>query len=70
MSERLTPDDVLDDISRQRLRSVLVIGITAHNTLIVRSNLTARDEMELAEIVSDGHAIDKATVEYIRSLDA
>jgi len=70
MSERLTPDDVLDDASRHRLRKVLVIGISAHNTLVVRSNLNRADEMELAELVATGHAIDKSTAEYIRSLDA
>jgi hypothetical protein len=72
MNERLrmTSDDVLDEASRQGLSSVLVIGITHGNALVISTNLNLGEAIDLAELVANGHAVPQATPEYIRTLDA
>ena len=65
-----TADDVLDEMSRKKLRHVICIAVTQDGRLEVDTDLTVADALDLAELVADGYATKAVTAEYLRSLNS
>lgn|GEM_PF-6807922 len=65
-----TPDDILDDVSRQRWRRLMVIGVDLDDRLCVVSTENSDDTQDLAEIVALGFADRREYETRIRMCDS
>jgi hypothetical protein len=64
------PDDVLDEVSRMRLREVVIIGVDEEKRLVFRTSVSNDDARDLAEIVVMGFADRQEHEDRIRRMDA